>query len=79
MLARVQVYNVPDGRDTRARPRFCLLFAIAWPFSRVDVVLGAPIEPVEDGALARLQDAIHRANARAHAPSGAPELTCAAS
>ena len=54
-------------------------FAIAWPFSRVDVVLGAPIEPDEDGALARLEDALHRANARAHAASGARELTCAAS
>ena len=56
-------------------------FAIAWPFSRVEVVLGAPIEPEDEGAIDRLAQAIHRANARAHAASrgDAPEVTCAAS
>jgi lysophospholipid acyltransferase (LPLAT)-like uncharacterized protein len=56
-------------------------FAIAWPFSRVEVVLGTPIEPNDEGAIDRLAQAIHRANARAHAASrgDAPEVTCAAS
>ena len=30
-------------------------FAIAWPFTRVDVVLGAPIDPVEEDACAQVQ------------------------
>jgi lysophospholipid acyltransferase (LPLAT)-like uncharacterized protein len=32
-------------------------FALAWPFTRVDVVLGAPIEPAASGA----RDAVERA------------------
>ena len=32
-------------------------FAVAWPFTRVDVVLGAPIEPAASGA----RDAVERA------------------
>ena len=40
-------------------------FAIAWPFSRVTVRLGAPIDPRDEDALPRLQIAIARANAEA--------------
>jgi lysophospholipid acyltransferase (LPLAT)-like uncharacterized protein len=42
-------------------------FRIAWPFSRVTVTLGAPIEPAADCARASLEQAIHRANAIAEA------------
>ncbi len=37
-------------------------FAVAWPFSRVTVRLGAPIEPDADGARERLEVAIAFAN-----------------
>lgn len=37
-------------------------FAVAWPFSRVTVRLGAPIEPDGEGASDRLQTAITLAN-----------------
>lgn len=40
-------------------------FAIAWPFSRVTVRLGAPIEPDAPNALVTLQHAIAQANAEA--------------
>jgi len=40
-------------------------FAVAWPFSRVTVRLGAPIDPRDEDALPRLQIAIARANAEA--------------
>ena len=67
-------------------------FAIAWPFTRVTVVLGEPIDPASpDGAeddmtegMARLERAIEAANARA-AGGGAESreheegVTCAAS
>jgi lysophospholipid acyltransferase (LPLAT)-like uncharacterized protein len=61
---------VPMGS---AAPRALVLkrawdrFAVAWPFSRVTVTLGAPIDPREDDARTRLQDAIAAANARAEA------------
>ena len=44
-------------------------FAVAWPFARVVVTLGAPIEPLadDDATKAHLEDAIVRANARAAA------------
>lgn len=51
-------------------------FAVAWPFTRVDVVLGAPIEPAIDAGIdhgiepgggkdvrSRLEDALRRLNA----------------
>jgi hypothetical protein len=40
-------------------------FALAWPFSRVTVRLGAPIEPSCPAALAQLEAAIARANVEA--------------
>jgi lysophospholipid acyltransferase (LPLAT)-like uncharacterized protein len=40
-------------------------FALAWPFSRVTVHLGAPIEPASPDARARLEQAIAQANAAA--------------
>jgi lysophospholipid acyltransferase (LPLAT)-like uncharacterized protein len=43
-------------------------FAIAWPFTRVCVALGAPIAPDVEGGLERLQEGIRRAN----------EVACAA-
>jgi lysophospholipid acyltransferase (LPLAT)-like uncharacterized protein len=49
-------------------------FAIAWPFSRVAVVLGAPIDPTDDHARERLERAIADVNvaaARELAPSHA--------
>lgn len=56
-------------------------FAIAWPFSRVTVVLGAPIEPSSEGARERLQTAIASANAvaRGEDPAAAEEIPCAVS
>ena len=42
-------------------------FALAWPFSRVTVRLGAPIEPHGADACAALEGAIVRANAEAAA------------
>lgn len=42
-------------------------FGIAWPFSRVTVRFGAPIEPLCEGARAALEGAIVRANAEAAA------------
>jgi lysophospholipid acyltransferase (LPLAT)-like uncharacterized protein len=49
-------------------------FALAWPFSRVAVVLGAPLEPDVDAAA--LAGAIRAANARAEAilSAGAPRM-----
>jgi lysophospholipid acyltransferase (LPLAT)-like uncharacterized protein len=41
-------------------------FAIAWPFSRVAVVLGAPIQP-SSGIERELEAAVTRANAEARA------------
>ena len=41
------------------------MFAIAWPFSRVAVTLGAPIEPSSHEARAQLEIEIDRANAHA--------------
>jgi len=61
---------VPMGS---AAPRALVLrrawdrFAVAWPFSRVTVTLGAPIDPRESDARVRLEDAIADANARAEA------------
>lgn len=40
-------------------------FAIAWPFTRVTVRLGAPIEPDAPNSLTALEEAIARANAEA--------------
>jgi lysophospholipid acyltransferase (LPLAT)-like uncharacterized protein len=40
-------------------------FAIAWPFTRVTVTLGAPIEPDSPGVLESLRHAIVRANGAA--------------
>jgi lysophospholipid acyltransferase (LPLAT)-like uncharacterized protein len=37
-------------------------YAVAWPFSRVEVVLAAPIDPRSDGARERLEVAIAEAN-----------------
>ena len=61
-------------------------FALAWPFAKVTVVLGAPLEPASEGAREVLQAAIAAANvvaAAAHSPSPAKkpeeELPCAAS
>jgi lysophospholipid acyltransferase (LPLAT)-like uncharacterized protein len=42
-------------------------FALAWPFSRVAVVLGAPIDPETEGARETLEAAIARANVTAAA------------
>jgi hypothetical protein len=42
-------------------------FAVAWPFSRVTVSLGAPIEPRADDARERLEHAIVLANTQAAA------------
>jgi len=42
-------------------------FGLAWPFSRVTVRLGAPIEPSREDARAVLEGAIVRANAEAAA------------
>jgi hypothetical protein len=42
-------------------------FVLAWPFSRVVVKLGAPIEPTAQGAQLRLEAAIDEANADAGA------------
>ena len=42
-------------------------FALAWPFSRVTVCLGAPIDPNEAGARLHLEGAIARANLEATA------------
>ena len=42
-------------------------FALAWPFSRVTVRLGAPIEPRDGDARFALESAIVRANAEAAA------------
>jgi lysophospholipid acyltransferase (LPLAT)-like uncharacterized protein len=46
-------------------------FTLAWPFSRVVVVLGAPIDPTRDDAVAALEAAIVRANAYAAGTLGA--------
>ncbi len=54
-------------------------FAIAWPFSRVTVVLGAPVEPDAEGARERLERGIEAANLAARAAVRPPELACAAS
>jgi lysophospholipid acyltransferase (LPLAT)-like uncharacterized protein len=48
-------------------------FAIAWPFSRVTVRLGAPIEPDVADARARLEQAIARENRAANEDSGVEE------
>jgi lysophospholipid acyltransferase (LPLAT)-like uncharacterized protein len=42
-------------------------FVLAWPFTRVTVRLGAPIEPADEDALERLERAIVRANVEAAA------------
>jgi lysophospholipid acyltransferase (LPLAT)-like uncharacterized protein len=42
-------------------------FAIAWPFTRVTVTLGAPIDPLLEDARAQLERAIAVENARAEA------------
>jgi lysophospholipid acyltransferase (LPLAT)-like uncharacterized protein len=44
-------------------------FAVAWPFTRVDVALGCPIEPTSEGAREELQQALQALNAslRPHA------------
>ncbi len=42
-------------------------FVLAWPFTRVTVTLGAPIEPTDDDARARLEIAIAAANEQAEA------------
>ena len=42
-------------------------FGLAWPFSRVTVRLGAPIEPEGEGARVALEAAIARANLQAAA------------
>jgi lysophospholipid acyltransferase (LPLAT)-like uncharacterized protein len=42
-------------------------FALPWPFTRVAVVLGAPLDPAAPDADARLGHAIERANAAARA------------
>jgi lysophospholipid acyltransferase (LPLAT)-like uncharacterized protein len=42
-------------------------FALAWPFTRVTVTLGAPIDPSIDDARAHLESAIARANLEAAA------------
>lgn len=44
-------------------------FAIAWPFSRVDVVLGAPIEP---GSTDEAREAVERSLAVLNAPQAPP-------
>lgn len=38
-------------------------FALAWPFTRVDVAMGKPIEPNSTDALQRVQHALTRLNA----------------
>ncbi|MBN9165798.1 MAG: hypothetical protein J0I07_32915, partial [Myxococcales bacterium] len=49
-------------------------FALAWPFARVSVVLGAPIEPADLGSdevgVGKLATAIASANAAAEAALG---------
>jgi lysophospholipid acyltransferase (LPLAT)-like uncharacterized protein len=40
-------------------------FAVAWPFSRVEVVVGAPIDPASRHAREELEEAIARANEKA--------------
>jgi lysophospholipid acyltransferase (LPLAT)-like uncharacterized protein len=42
-------------------------FVLAWPFSRVTVRLGAPIDPARDDAREALEGAIACANAEAAA------------
>ncbi len=42
-------------------------FAVAWPFARVVITLGAPIDPSSSDASLLLEEAIGRANARAAA------------
>lgn len=37
-------------------------FAVAWPFTRVDVVLGAPIDPVSSGAREAVEHALREMN-----------------
>jgi lysophospholipid acyltransferase (LPLAT)-like uncharacterized protein len=58
-------------------------FALAWPFAKVTVVLGAPLEPGADGAREALEQAIADANkeaARSYAaPTKEEELPCVAS
>ncbi len=54
-------------------------FAIAWPFTRVTVVLGPPIEPAEPAARERVEAAIARANDVAREAPAQKELSCAAS
>ena len=55
-------------------------FAIAWPFTRVTVVLGAPLEPATADARDRLEAAIAAVNRAAAEPARAgTEVTCAAS
>ena len=38
-------------------------FAVAWPFTRVDVALGCPIEPTSEGAREEVQQALQALNA----------------
>jgi lysophospholipid acyltransferase (LPLAT)-like uncharacterized protein len=40
-------------------------FALAWPFSRVEVVLGAPIEPTLQDARVEIERSLARLNAEA--------------
>jgi len=54
-------------------------FAVAWPFTRVTVVLGAPVEPTDPTARERLEAAIARANDAAREAPSPKELPCAAS
>jgi lysophospholipid acyltransferase (LPLAT)-like uncharacterized protein len=54
-------------------------FAVAWPFTRVTVVLGAPVEPTDALARERLEAAITRCNDVARAAPRAKELSCVAS
>jgi lysophospholipid acyltransferase (LPLAT)-like uncharacterized protein len=54
-------------------------FAVAWPFTRVTVVLGAPVEPTDPAARERVEAAIARANVVAKEAPASEELSCAAS
>jgi len=54
-------------------------FTIAWPFSRVWVALGPPIDPDGENARVRLQEAISHANETARTRARELEVVCAAS
>jgi lysophospholipid acyltransferase (LPLAT)-like uncharacterized protein len=70
--ARAGARVIPVGAS--ARRRFVLdrawdQFVLPWPFTRVDIVLGEPIEPGEDAAL-RLAHAIDACNDAAQGLTG---------